>query len=276
MMEEVFGHADTPPTKDVPIAERAKYFGHFDSRIRRMAAYSLMREGQAAMPHIIKALQSDDVRVIRAGCDAIAGSFGMNGLGKGNYRKQMTPDVAGGAVPYLLPLLKHEDMYVREGVLMALSNCGAAAAKHLDKIVALADDDDWWVRAGVAYVLRYVVDPATGEHAGSTIANFLAEQSTFGKNRFRNALTEMARRDHATEAIVKALIIEAKEEDGGAAVTALSEIGPNAKAALPIFEERRASAQARADNAKNDDEKKRCQKYADNWERIIERTKGPN
>jgi len=276
MIEEVFGHADTPPTKDVPIAERAEYFGHFDSRIRRMAAYSLMREGQDAMPHIIKALQSDDVRVIRSGCDAIAGSFGMNGLGKGNYRKQMTPDVAAQAVAYLLPLLKHEDMYVREGALMALSNCGEAAAKHLDKIVDLANDGDWWVRAGVAYVLRYVVDPATGEHAGSTIANFLSEQSVFGKNRFRNAITEMAKRGHATEAIVDALMIEAQEEDGGAAVTALSEIGPNAKVALPIFQQRRASAQARADNAKNDDEKKRYQRYSDNWERIIQRTKGPN
>ncbi len=128
MIDEVFGRATTLPTRDVPIAERAKYFGHFDSRIRRMAAYSLMREGQAAMPYIIKALKSDDIRVIRAGCDAIAGSFGMNGLGKGNYRKQMTPDIAGAAAPYLLPLLQHEDMYVREGVLMALSNCGEAAA----------------------------------------------------------------------------------------------------------------------------------------------------
>ena len=85
--------------------------------------------------------------------------------------------------------------------------CGAAAARHLDKIVDLADDDDWWVRAGVAYVLRYVGDPATGEHAGSTIANFLSEQSVFGKNRFRNALTEMAKRGHATEAIVETVDI---------------------------------------------------------------------
>jgi len=199
----------------------------------------------------------------------------MNGLGKGNYRKQMTPDVAGEAVPYLLPLLRHEDLYVREGALMALSNCGAAAARHLDKIVALADDDDWWVRAGVAYVLRYVVDPATGEHAGSTIANFLSEQSVFGKNRFRNAITEMAKRGHATGAIVGALMIEAKQEGGGAAVTALSEIGPNARVALPIFEERRAAAQARADDAKNDGERKRFQRYADKWERVIQRTEGP-
>ena len=82
-----------------------------------------------------------------------------------------------------------------------------------------------------------------------SIAHFLSEQSIFGKNRFRNALTEMAKRGHATEAIVEALMIEANEEDGGAAVTALSEIGPNAKVALPIFEQRRADAQARADNA---------------------------
>jgi|GEM_PF-1871807 len=276
MIEDVFGHMDKIPTKEVSIVERARYLGHVDSRIRRMAAYSLMREGEAALPTIIEALESDDTRVIRAGCDAIGGSFGMNGLGKGNYRKIMTPEIAGRAVPYLLPLLEHEDMYVREGALMALSNCGEATAAHLDKIVELADDDDWWVRAGVAYVLRYVIDPATGEHADSTIANFLTEQSIFGKNRFRNALTEMAKRGHASTDIVEALMIEAKEEGGGAAVTALSEIGPRAKVAIPIFEQRRADAQARADNAKNDDEKKRYQRYADNWQRVIDRTNGPD
>ena len=85
----------------------------------------------------------------------------------------------------------------------------------------------------------------------------------------------MAKRGHATGAIVGALMIEAKQEGGGAAVTALSEIGPNARVALPIFEERRAAAQARADDAKNDGERKRFQRYADKWERVIQRTEGP-
>ncbi len=112
----------------------------------------------------------------------------MNGLGKGNHRDVMTPDIAGGAVPKLLPLLKHEDLYVREGALMALSNCGKEAAKHLDKIVPLADDDDWWVRAGVAYVLHHVDQPETGNYVSAAVRSMLAEQSVYARNRIRGAV----------------------------------------------------------------------------------------
>jgi len=274
LSQEIFGNRDELPRKEVSVATRAQYLGHFDSRIRRNAAYSLMGEGQAAMPYILRALESDDVRVIRGGCDTIAGSFGMNGLGKGNRRDVMTPDTAGQAVPSLLPLLKHEDVYVREGALMALSNCGAAAAKHLDQVTALADNEEWWVRAGVAYVLRYVEEPETAGSASETIQNFLTEKSVFGKNRLRNALTEMAKRGHASEAIVNALMKEADSEDGfnaSSAVTALAGIGPNAKAAMPIFEERLVNAQAKL-AAADPDRKMTYERQVRHWEGGIRKT----
>jgi len=271
-IERMFGKGDEMPLEDVPIAERAKYFGHFDSRIRRMAAYSLMREGDKAMSHILKALESDDIRVIRAGCDAIAGSFGMNGLGKGNHRDVMTPDIAGQAVPKLLPLLKHEDVYVREGALMALSNCGKEAAKHLDNIAPLADDDDWWVRAGVAYVLRYVEQPETGSYVSQAVRSFLAEQSVFGRNRCRSAVAAVAQRGRASDGIVTMLIEDARGDDPSEANTAvglLSVLGPSAKAALPIFEEKLATAKEALANATDPRKKKLAEQQIKKWEGVM-------
>jgi len=255
---DFIGAKGTAPLRKTPLEKRAKYMGHFDPRIRRDAAYSLMAEGAKAMPHILDALASKDVRVIRAGCDALGGNYRMNGRGMPELREAMTPEIAGRAVPALLPLLKHEDTYIREGALMALANCGKAAAKHLDRITPLADDEDWWVRAGVAYVLNYIEQPQTQDHVAETIRNFRAEKSIFGKNRLRESLVGMARRGHAVEAIVEALIADARGEDGfsaGQAIGALGQIGPNAKAAAPLFRERleqakRCAAEATTDKAK--------------------------
>jgi len=74
--EDFLGVNGEPPRGTTPIDQRAKYFGHFDSRIRRDAAYSLMPEGAKAMPYILAALDSRDIRVIRAGCDALAAMAG--------------------------------------------------------------------------------------------------------------------------------------------------------------------------------------------------------
>ena len=274
--DEFLGVDGRTPPAATPIAERAKYFGHIDSRIRRTAAYSLMAEGEKAMPYILEALDSDDIRVIRSGCDALAGSFGMNGLGKGNFRSVMTPDIAGQAVPKLLPLLKHEDLYVREGALLALSNCGKAAAKHLDKIVLAGDDDDWWVRAGVSHVLKYVEEPETQGMAAATISNFLKEESTFGRNRLRQSLVAMARRGHNVDLIAEALMIEATDEHGyykGAGMSALSEIGANAKAAAPLFEEQLKEVKERLANADTDARKTQLQKTVDSIENTLRKMK---
>ncbi|MBT3202191.1 MAG: hypothetical protein HN350_19990, partial [Phycisphaerales bacterium] len=200
--------------RKTPLDQRAKYMGHFDSRIRRDAAYSLMADGAKAMPYILKALDSNDIRVIRAGCDALGGNYRMNGRGMSNLRQAMTTDIAGQAVPKLLPLLKHKDAYVREGALMALANCGKAAAPHLDKVNALANDEEWWVRAGVAYVLGYVEEPQTQGKADKLIEAFAKETSVFGRNRLRESLVNMAKRGHNTDAVVKALIEETKHPHG--------------------------------------------------------------
>ena len=265
-------------TGAIPIDERARHLGHFDPRIRRSAAFSLMAEGAKAMPYILEALASKDVRVIRAGCDALAGKYAMNGRDRKDLREAMTPEIAGQAVPKLLPLLEHEDTYIREGALMALANCGKAAAAHLDTITRLADDDDWWVRAGVAYVLNYVEEPETADHAASTVGNFRTERSVFGKNRLRESLVAMARRGHGHEAIVAALIADARGADGfdaGTAVGALRSIGLNAKAALPIFQEKLAEARERLAGTTDAGTKKRLEKQLRSWQGVIDKMNAP-
>jgi len=248
--------------RTMPIEQRAKYLGHPDPRIRRSAAWSLMAEGAKAMPYILKALDSKDIRVIRAGTDALTGGFNMNGRGTPELRAAMTPDIAAAAVPKLLPLLDHEDVFIRQGALLALSSCGEAATRHLDKITRLADDEDWWVRAGVAHVLHYTQQPETADHAAATIRNYLAEKSVFGKNRLREALVGMAKRGHGSDAIVKALIA-----DG--AVSALGAIGPNAKAAVGLITERIQQAKARVAKAKTDRARAGAERQVKNLEGLL-------
>jgi HEAT repeat protein len=260
---DFIGARGTEPERKTPLDQRAKYLGHVDSRIRRDAAYSLMADGAKAMPYILKALDSQDIRVIRAACDALGGNYRMNGRGMNNLREAMTTEIAGRAVPKLIPLLKHEDAYIREGALMALANCGKAAAPHLDKITALANDEEWWVRAGVAYVLGYVQEPETKGKADGTIEAFTKEQSIFARNRFLESLVSMAKRGHNTDAIVKALIEETKHPHGfysSTAMSALGNIGYNAKAAAPLFEAKLAEAKEQLAAAKSESAKKKIER----------------
>ena len=62
--------------------------------MRWAAAQSLMRNGQAAMPYILKALESKDLRVVQAACEAMTGPYGMNGRRGGDLRAIMTPDTS--------------------------------------------------------------------------------------------------------------------------------------------------------------------------------------
>ncbi len=268
------GKKGSEAPRKTPLAERAKYLGHYDSRLRRDAAYSMMPDGEKAMPYILKALDSNDIRVIRSGCDALGGRYAMNGRGRPNWPEGMTTEIAGQAVPKLLPLLKHEDAYIREGALMALANCGKAAAQHLDEVLALAHDEEWWVRAGVSHVLGYVQEPETDGKAGELIEAFHKETSVCGRNRLRESLVNMARRGHNTDAAVKALLAEASSTYGlrgsrGFAEAALGKIGPNAKAAAPLFEAKLAEAKKKLAAAKTSADKKRAERRIKSLQRTI-------
>jgi len=134
------------------------------------------------------------------------------------------------------------------------------------------------VRAGVAYVLNYTEQQAAQDYAAATIRNFWAEKSIFGKNRLRESLIGMARRGHAVDAIVAALIADAQDEDGfnaATAVSALGDIGYNAKAGAFLFEGRLAEARKRLAGAKTDRDRQNAERTVKKLEGTLRRLTTP-
>ena len=265
-------------SREWPIEKRFDYFGHYNPAIRRMAAFSLMREGEKAMPFILKALQATDVRVIRSGCDALTGPFGIAPRQRKELRAVMTPDVAAKAVPYLARLLEHEDMYVREGAMLALSNCGKAAAPLLDKVVPFLDDDEWWLRNAAAHVLRGVGPPEADRYAEKLARVFRTEPSTYPRNRMREAavrLAEGAQRD----AVIRLVAQDAERRERGYHRTSLLELfkalGPKASAALPTIEKLMTREKALLGREKNEKTRAAIEREVAYLERLRARVAPP-
>ena len=269
--EDCYAIQEKLEQRSIPIAERVKYFRHYDPVIRRMAAFSLLREGEKALPHVLKALQSDDVHVIRAGCDALAGPFGFEGRLRRELMGSMPPEVAAKAAGHLAKLLDHKDMYVREGALLALSNCGKAAAPYLDKTARLRDDPEWWVRSAVARVLENVGQPQVDRCVPGLADSLRKEQTVFARNRMRDAAVGIARSGRSPGAIVKLLLEEAtgdSEYHRDQALEGLGRIGPPAKDALPVVEKLIEQQQARLRKANTNKEKGRIEGKLRNLERV--------
>lgn len=263
--------------RTAPIAERARYLGHFDPRIRLFASLSLMVEGQKAMPHILDALESGDVWVIRGGCDAIAGRFGFNGRNRAKMRTIMTSEVAAPAAPKLVKLLDHPDPWIREGALLALSNCGAAAAKHAERIAALAADREWWVRAAVGEVMKYVEPMRVEKATTKLVRGFARESSVYGRNRLRDGLVATAKRGEGVDEIVAALVAQLNgPEDYGSqmAADALGRIGPDAKSAVPALEKKLDQAKNEAKDARSPRARQQAEARARKYETALTRIKG--
>ena len=188
--EQGFDKGDTPNEAGVAIFAKlddeatsletiSGYFSHYSPVIRHKASQALSKRGKEGMPLLIKALQSGDKYRVRAACDAmsqIRGFFGITVKTNRHKPQPMTPENNAEAVPYLVPLLDHEDMYVRAGVLQALSRCGKAAAPHLPKVATFITDDEWWLRSGAAYVLLGVGSPEADPYLPSLAAALLKER----------------------------------------------------------------------------------------------------
>ncbi len=257
----------------MPMADRPKYFGHFSPVVRRMAAFSLLHEGKKAMPLILKALNDKDPRVIRAGTDALSGAWGFSGRTRREQHKIMTPEITAPAAPLLAELLDHDNVYVREGVLLALSNCGDAALPYLPKIAKCLDDPEWWVRAAVTRVFAAVgVDKDV--YAAVAATSYRAEKSTFARGGYLGALVAMAKAGKGIDPIVAALIAEMKgpdEHDAGKALAALASIGPAARAAIPAIDKKAAAAKSLQAAARTDKLKQRIQRRIDALAKARER-----
>ena len=234
--------------------DRYKYFGHTNPIVRLRASLSMMRGGKDAIPYIRKALQSKDPRVVRAGCDAIAGPFGW-AKGRAESLPHMPPTVAGQLAGMFAELLDHEEMYIREGAILALSNCGEAAWPHLEKVAAKANDPEWWISAAVAHVMRLNETARIEKLTDAVAAAYRTEQSVYGRNRLRGGLVAMAKRGRQVDRVVELLMQEVRDGDDYFAIMAMREIqglGYLAKAAVPVVDERIAHYRALLAAAKTD------------------------
>jgi len=252
--EQGFDQGDTPNESGVAICAKLKdesttietiygYFNHYSPVIRYNASQAMSKRGKEAMPLLIKALKSDDKYRIRAACDAISqvrGFFGVTVKTNRRRPQSMTPEINAEVVPYLAPLLDHEDMYVRVGVLQALSRCGKAAAPHLPKVATFITDGEWWLRAGAAYVLQGVGSPEADPYLPALAAALLKERHIQCLNimsaTLRDVITTSANKEQLAEQIGKKLgdMHHAYHRMRGRQV--LEAAGVDAKIALPYIE----------------------------------------
>jgi len=248
--EDIYDIIERLAGEEMTLAQRAEYFEHYSPVVRREASKSLMREGRKAMPLIVKALKSKDRRVIRAGTDALSGPFGVGGVGRGRKELQaiMTPDIAGAAAPLLAKLLDHDDLYVRDGALLALSNCGKAAVPYLDKIVTMTANDHWWVRSSASKVIKRVGTPQSDKHAEAMTRTFVAEPYVYPKRRLQEMMIELVkgggRSAEVLQIIADALGRQKRDYFRYLLLEGLYKLGPDAKAALPAVEKLLESEQA--------------------------------
>jgi len=234
--------------------DRYKYFGHTNPIVRLRASLSMMRGGKDAIPYIRKALQSKDPRVIRSGCDAIAGPFGW-AKGRAESLPHMPPALAGQLAGRLAGLIDHEEMYIREGAILAMGNCGEAAWPYLEKIAAKANDPEWWISAAVGHVMRLNTTAKIVNLTDAVAAAYRREQSVYGRNRLRSALVAMAKRGQQVDRVVELLMQEVRDGDDYFAIMAMREIqglGYLAKAAVPVVDERLAYYRAMLAETKTD------------------------
>ena len=240
--EDVYDLIERFKSGKMPIEKRAEYFAHYNPVVRREASMSLMREGAKAMPYVLKALKSKDKRVIRAGCDALCGPFGVGMVGRGRRELQavMTPDIAGRAAPMLAKLLDHEDVYVRDGALLALSNCGKAAAGYLDKVAKFRDDPEWWLRSAASKVIKNVGPPAADRHAEAMTRRFLREPYVYPKRRLQEMVIRLVETGGKRKEILRIITqdLAGRENDYFRYIVleGLLKLGPKAHIALPAVE----------------------------------------
>ncbi len=167
-----------------------EYFAHYSPVIRVRASHAMLAKDEGADPFIIRGLKSKDKRIVRASCDAISG-FGGWAADRMKKRPAPTPERAAKVVPYLVPLLEHEALYVRDGALLALSRCGKEAAPHLPKVAQFLSDDEWWLREAAAMVLAGVGSPEADRYAVRLAGTLLRERHIMCLNSMSRSLKSL-------------------------------------------------------------------------------------
>jgi len=224
---------------EISLEERFEYFSHYSPVIRMNASHSMGKEGEKALPYIIRGLQSKDRHVARAACDAITafrGFFGVNVKSK----KPIDPEIAAQAVPYLVPILGRQDFYLQAGALQALSKCGKAAAPHLPKVAKFLKDDEWWLRISAAYALQGVGSPEANKYVTQLAEAILIERDIMCLNGMAAALKELMKTAAACDQVAlvvgKGLADMQRTYIRQRGRDVLDVMGPKARVALPYID----------------------------------------
>ena len=142
-----------PEEKLPPIEYIVKHFRHYNPVVRTQASCAIGYYGDKAIPEILKALNSSDARVRRAGLEGLSGyhTFFMD-------QSPFTYTYAGieKVVPRILEILQDpkSDMWEIDGALWAMSNADPKTiAKNLPLLCKFLKSDEWWVHSAACVAI---------------------------------------------------------------------------------------------------------------------------
>jgi hypothetical protein len=133
--------------EQMPPAWYAKLLRHYSPTVRSWASHALGFLGEAAVPEILKALQSPDARLRAAGLEAISGTTGWS---PGCVKENITPEmIKKHFLPYIIKPLSDPGatLWEKRQALMALSKAdNQTIAAQTEIIRPYIKDNDWWLR----------------------------------------------------------------------------------------------------------------------------------
>lgn len=186
----------------------------------QLAALALGEYGEAAMPHLLKALQSDNTQV-------------CSGAAIAAYR---IGPAAKDAVPLLIQVLEKDDPATRRYMLHGLLGIGPEAKAAVPAAVKMLSSDDFHTQYWACRVLG-----AIGPDASSATAELIDLVEHGVASVRRNAAAALGNIGPQVGELAVSVLIEALRDPNQVvredAVIALGKLGPLAAPAAPVIEQ---------------------------------------
>ncbi len=172
----------------------AKHFRHYNPVVRVQAAGAIGYHGDKALGEILRALDSTDARVRRAG---LAGLSGYQYFFMQKSPFTYTHEGIEKVVPRVLAVLADpkSDMWEIEGALWAISNAAPKTiAKHLPTLRTFLAHEEWWVRSA-AFVAVSDAGKLAAPTMGDLFDAFAASSHVSARNDYGKRLTRLITED---------------------------------------------------------------------------------
>ena len=171
----------------VSVAYAARQMRHYSPMMRTWAAYKLAaNQDEAAYDAIVKALNDPDVRVRRAGCDAISG---YTNWGRGGFGKIPREVVTKRCMPAITKMLHDPKAAYWEidGALFALGCAEPESIRaNMDAIVKYSKDPEWYLRESAYWAIV-----GLGSHVTPQEVLFLADMYAKSSHVFERSSYDM-------------------------------------------------------------------------------------